>query len=181
MSITNPSCSRRYWKKSRANCYTRTDHFFLLTFMRCGWRLCYFWWLRYLRWEENFSLKLFVLQIAASITVPRVRITDIWVKVELRFVSPKRKGVRWKKSFIFWWISWRFESPCLTIFRYQAFFFYRHIQKWYLFSYHRCGTEREYYFYFTAELLNLSWGKLFFIIRPDKKVLWKFRVQYAVG
>ena len=28
MSITNPSCSRRYWKKSRANCYTRTDPFF---------------------------------------------------------------------------------------------------------------------------------------------------------
>ena len=73
MSIPNPSCSRRYWKKSRANCYTRTDHFFLLTFMRCGWRLRYFWWLRYLRWEENFSLKLFVLQIAASITVLRVQ------------------------------------------------------------------------------------------------------------
>ena len=126
MSITNPSCSRRYWKKSRANCYTRTDHFFLLTFMRCGWRLRYFWWLRYLRWEENFPLKLFVLQIAASITVPRVRITDIWVKVELRFVSPKRKGVRWKKSFIFWCISGRFESPCLAIFRYQAFFLQAH-------------------------------------------------------
>ena len=100
MSITNPSCSRRNWKKSRANCYTRTDHFFLLAFMRCGWRLRYFWWLRYLRWEENFSSKLFFLQIAASITVPRVRITDIWVKVELRFASPKRKRVRWKKKIL---------------------------------------------------------------------------------
>ena len=35
--------------------------------------------------------------------------------------------------------------------------------------------------HFTAEILNLSWGKLFFIIRPDKKILWKFRVQYVVG
>ena len=35
--------------------------------------------------------------------------------------------------------------------------------------------------HFTAEILNLSWGKLFFIIRPDKKIFGKFRVQYVVG
>ena len=99
-SISNSSCSRRNWKKSRANCYTRTDPFFLMTFMRCGWRLRYFWWLRYLQWEENFSLKLFILQIAVSITVLRVRITDIWVKVELRCVSLKRKRVRWTQKIL---------------------------------------------------------------------------------
>ena len=27
--------------------------------------------------------------------------------------------------------------------------------------------------HFTAEILNLSWGKLFFIIRPDKKVFFE--------
>ena len=71
------------------------------------------------------------------------------------------------------------ESACPVIFAYEAFF--KDIQKCYLYSlshsYHRCSTERENMETnerrkkkITAEILNLSWGKLFFIIRPDKKV-----------
>ena len=71
------------------------------------------------------------------------------------------------------------ESACPVIFAYEAFF--KDIQKCYLYSlsqsYHRCSTERENMETnerrekkITAENLNLSWGKLFFIIRPDKKV-----------
>ena len=71
------------------------------------------------------------------------------------------------------------ESACPVIFAYEAFF--KDIQKCYLYSlshsYHRCSTERENMETnerrkkkITAEILNLSWGKLFFIIRPDRKV-----------
>ena len=71
------------------------------------------------------------------------------------------------------------ESACPVIFAYEAFF--KDIQKCYLYSlshsYHRCSSERENMETnerrkkkITAEILNLSWGKLFFIIRPDKKV-----------
>ena len=71
------------------------------------------------------------------------------------------------------------ESACPVIFAYEAFF--KDIEKCYLYSlshsYHRCSTERENMETnerrkkkITAEILNLSWGKLFFIIRPDKKV-----------
>ena len=38
-------------------------------------------------WSHNY-----VPQIDASITVPKIRVTDIWRKAELKFVSLQRKG-----------------------------------------------------------------------------------------
>ena len=100
-SISNPSCSRRNWKKSRANCYTRTDPFFPTDLLRCGWRT-----LALLLMASTLAMGgEFLVETMCSpncCQYNRTQGTNHWhlVKVKLRFVSLKRKRVRWKKKIL---------------------------------------------------------------------------------
>ena len=98
-SITNLSRSKKKKKTSR-ELLCKNGSFFPEDLLCFGWRLRYSCWLRYLQRKANLLLKPYVLHIAASVTVPRVRATDIWIKAELKFVSLERKRVRWMRKIL---------------------------------------------------------------------------------
>lgn len=92
----------RYKKKKKISreLLCKNGSFFPEDLLCFGWRLRYSCWLRYLQRKANLLLKPYVLHIAASVTVPRVRATDIWIKAELKIVSLERKRVRWMRKIL---------------------------------------------------------------------------------
>lgn len=86
--ITNPSRSQKKKEKSCSNCYGGADFFFPLIFCvlveTCA--TC-------TGFSTHNLRRIIIFQTAAGLTGPRVRVTDIWVEVALKFVLLERKRV----------------------------------------------------------------------------------------